>query len=116
GFGLIGRAREFWFPSPFGRGVGGECVLAVMQRVPNRLQHRFGILQHIMIPESQHMDAFLRDKALSLFICAAALFGVMLATVKFNCNAFLVAIKIEDVGIEWMLPAELAASKPPVTQ
>jgi len=81
--------------------------------LPDRFQHRFGILEHVIVPETQYMNPL----SLNECIPAAVLFPVgMLATIEFDGESMLVAVKIQEIGAERPLALEFCIRQPPIPQ
>ena len=74
--------------------------------------------EHIVVPESQYLDAKRGERLRSRTILRLCRF--MLATVKFDGEFQFVAVEVENVSLpaclHRMLPAKLRSGEPPVAQ
>src|SRR5690606_13743845 len=118
--GLMPRSPydQLLLPSPSGRGVGGEGLLArrwsnALTRNPiNFLQDSLGFLQGLIIPETQHHDAHILKIQRPLRITLTT----MLRTIKLDRQLRRLAIEVDDVGRQRVLTAKLQTAQPPRTQ
>jgi hypothetical protein len=90
-------------------GVG----FSVLQRCPNRLDHRIGLRHHLMIPKAQHAKPGLSQMRVTALI--ASRFKV-LAAIHFKHEPPLQAHEIQHVIYERVLAAELATFELSSTQ
>lgn len=79
-------------------------------------EHRFEILQDIKVGESQQSISLFskQNGSCPVFLCSFR--RIVLPTVQFNAQLFLVAIEVDDVPADWLLSSELQAEQPTVPQ
>ncbi len=81
---------------------------------PNLFQHRFGLLEYLVVPETQNMNALVFEERASALVINLRGRCIMLTTVQLNRELFLVAVEIENVVAEGVLATELAVRQTPV--
>ena len=84
------------------------------QRIQNNLQHGFGLLQHVVVPEPHNADAQ-PGEGLFTPLVVGALLGV-LAAIELDGQMLFRTIKIENEIFHRVLAAEFVAEEAPVTQ
>jgi hypothetical protein len=92
-------------PPPAGERVGVRGRF--LQLVPDRVDHRIGVGERVMVPEPQHAPAGARQHRGPVRV----LFGSlgMLSTIELHHQQMLDAGEIEDESLRAMLPPELHA-------
>jgi DNA-binding transcriptional regulator LsrR (DeoR family) len=65
-------------PIPWGEGLGVRGGGGLLQRIENNLQHGFGLLQQVVVPEAQDADAEALKNSLALLV-VGMLVGVLTA-------------------------------------
>jgi len=88
----------------------------VTNSLRNPFQHSFGVLQHIVVPETQYAYPEAFKLSLSAEVASDLSIITMATSVQFDGKLRLRAEKIHDVWPEGLLPAKLQASKATVAQ
>jgi len=77
-------------------------------------EHPFYVFKNLIVPKSQHSEAVPAQTSIPLFV--EFLIICMLSTVKLYDNTFFKGYKVNDVCLDWLLPAELDTFKLAVSQ
>ena len=80
------------------------------------LQHRHGVLQHLVIPEADDGYPFAFEEHRPCRIAALRSRGGVLPAVQLDAEPLLVAVEIQDVGLDRVLAAELQPAESFVPQ
>lgn len=94
--------------------VGWGWCCSVAQIAQNHFQHAFNILEHSIVPESQHDKPGTFEELCSFFIVCRCV--EILAAVQLNDDFAFQADKIKNEVAEWMLAAKFAAVELAVAQ
>lgn len=108
------QAPHFWFiPHPVlppsNRGGGSE-------RTIQPLQHRHGVLQHLVIPEADDGYPFTFEERRPCRIAVLRSRGGVLPTVQLDAQPLLVAVEVQDIGLDRVLAAELQPAESIIPQ
>jgi hypothetical protein len=79
----------------------------------NRLQHADQVCVDLIIPESQHLEAGLREIRIASSILPGMRIKVVLTAVQFDNEVLSQTLEINDVFIAWRLPPEMIAARFP---
>jgi hypothetical protein len=82
-----------------------------MQRIPDFLQDCVGVFQHFIVPKTQHSKSFCFQCPSTLHVVLGLIRFGMLTAVQFNAKPGLVAVKVEDVFADRVLPPEFPSVK-----
>jgi len=82
----------------------------------DHIQHRIGVLEHIMIPEPDDADSETRQNPAALLVVGRLPRIAVLAAVQLDGEILLRAVEIQDVGTGRKLAKELESAKPPRAQ
>jgi hypothetical protein len=74
----------------------------------NLLQHSLRFLQHLIVPEAQHLDPLLGQPGGPSFIRLPLIGVIMLPAVQLHRELFVVAVKIDNKVADGVLAAEFA--------
>ena len=66
-----------------------------MQRIPDRFQNRFRLLQDFEVPKSQFANALAGDRLSTNFIAAPSFIRIVLSAIQLNRKFRVVAVEIE---------------------
>lgn len=87
-----------------------------MQPIPDDLEYHLGLTEYLIVPETQHLDAFPGEPSASPGIIAGlAILGVPTA-IQFDGQLFLHAVEIQDIGTDRPLALELDSGHPAIAQ
>jgi hypothetical protein len=84
--------------------------------VPDFKSNGLEFAAQLMIPKTQHFDAFFREKAVSLFIPGAPIRIAVSASIEFDCQLCDGAIEIEEVNATGVLATEFEFVEAMVTK
>jgi len=81
--------------------------------IPDRLNHLVGASEHIVVPEAKYGIAIPIQKGRSAIITRQSFWLVVLTAINLNNELPFETSKVDDVGTDAVLPAEMNAK--PVT-
>ena len=67
-----------------------------MQRIPNRFQNRFRLLQDLVIPKSQFTNALAGDLLCPRFVTTPTFISIVLSAIQLDRKLSVVAVEIEN--------------------
>ena len=85
-------------------GAGGEFSI-------DRVPHRLGVLQNLVVREADDPDPILKQRSAAILVVLPGLLVVMLAPVGLDAQAGGETTKVDDVPCDWNLPAEMMTVK-----
>lgn len=84
-----------------------------MKRSEDGLQDAFGVLQDFVIPEAQNAPTLLQQKGVTYDVSPTV---GMLAAIAFDREPLFKTGEVENVRIDWKLPADLESTEAAVAQ